>query len=296
MNIKELVFYWGKAVIQNNHPGKLVAWATAQRRFYRAPCREVLNMEKSADFEIYSIAYNNAELIRYQIATTTKFISDTHFFIVVDNSNIETESIKIRALCQESGTGYIRLPINPLRYSWSHILSLNYVWKHFVSKRTASFFGLLDHDIFPIAPTSILPMLKIQDVYGIVVDRTNWAFAGKAWSIPPWFAFFRKSAFPKMDFSLKKSLFPPYALDTGWAMYDLAYKKIDRAQLTFGSDEFVFEADGEFQHRFEFIADRTWFHITNAASALDVPSQKKMVEAKLAFSFRKLDQILVTHQ
>jgi hypothetical protein len=50
--------------------------------------------------------------------------------------------------------------------SVSHAMALNYLYDNYVSVSHAQYFGILDHDIFPIAPVQISDKLQNQPFLG----------------------------------------------------------------------------------------------------------------------------------
>ena len=139
ITLHELIFYWGKSVILNNLPWKLWNRREMLRTLYKTPYSLSHHLDEVHEFEIYSIAYNNAKLIDYQIRTMQKFLTDEHKLIIVDNSNDLEESQKIAKLCETSHTGYVKIPNNSLRYSWSHIGALNYTWRNIIKTRACKY-------------------------------------------------------------------------------------------------------------------------------------------------------------
>ena len=65
-----------------------------------------------------TVAFNNAEVLLYQIKAIKKFSSNyAYAHLVVDNSNKEDESILIEKLCVEMGISYVKLPSNQFKLS-----------------------------------------------------------------------------------------------------------------------------------------------------------------------------------
>lgn len=282
-----------RSVLLNNNPRKLIKRFFDKRRFYSSKVIFSFNLDKKADFEIYTIAYNNAKFIEYQALSLKKHLKDKFFYIVWDNSNNIAESKKIQNICKKYNIGYIKLPENPLKYSRSHIVSLNYICWNYILKRPCQYFWLLDHDIFLTESYSVLEKLEKQPIYGSLVDKSNWEFAGPAWSLSPRFAFFKKDTFNKWDFSLYKSLFPLYWLDSWGKMYKLNYKYLDKNKLKFPDDIYFHEKDDEGNvHRFQTL-DKSWFHITNWASwFFGWEKAHHIARKKLELAFEKLDNFI----
>ena len=292
IDIKKIIFFRGKWFIINNNPYELAKRYIYKREFFWKKVVSSCNLDKVHEIEVYSIAFNNHTLIEYQIKTFLKYIQDDFLLIIVDNSNNTEEAKKIEGVAKKNKCWYIKLPKNKLKGSRSHITALNYTRKNFISKRNCKIFWLIDHDIFPIHTYSIKEAIGEQDFYGELVDKKFRKPAGKAWMLPPRFAFFKKEKIKKFNFALKKSIFPPYVLDTGGSMYTLLYKKYKKDTLRFAKSEYTFEKFGKFTDRFQYLENKKRFHITNAASALCIESQKEMVEMKINYSFNKIDNLI----
>lgn len=231
-----------KAIIdwlKNNEPHKLIQRWRYYHSYFKKPC-EIVNEKKPKEFEIYTVAFNNNKVIDYQIKFMKKHFKDEHQHIIVDNSSNKEISREIREICINNDTMYIRLPKNTLFSSQNHALALNYLRKNIISQRIEiKYFWFLDHDIFPIKDTYILPFLKKQKMYWYLLDKEKLEYARNAWTIRPWFCFFDKSISKKFDFRPAKSILPLYALDTWWKNYRLIFKNFDKNKLEFASKDLI---------------------------------------------------------
>ncbi len=213
-----------------------------RRKFFRTKPIEILNEKKSQEFEIYTVAFNNVQVIDYQIQLCKKNITDDFLHIIVDNSSDLKIADQIRNVCVKYWIMYVKLPKNTLFCSQSHALALNYTRKNFIQKRACKYFWFLDHDIFPVKKTSLLPIIKKQKLYGYLVDKYRRWFVANTWFLWPGFSFFSKKLSKKFDFGLAKSLFPLYVLDSWWANYGLIYKYLNKNDIEF-ADRKLFGVD-----------------------------------------------------
>lgn len=276
---KKVIIDW----LKNNSPHKLIQRLRYYRSYFKKPC-EIINEEEPNTFEIYTVAFNNDKVIDYQIKLIKKNFVDNHLHIIVDNSSDNEISKKIRKICEKNDTMYIRLPKNPLFSSQSHALSLNYTYKNFIQKRWCKYFWFLDHDIFPIKKTEIKKYLDKQWMYWYLMDWEKLEYARNARTIWPWFCFFKKWISKNFNFKPKKSLFPLYALDTGWSNYKLIFRKYDKKKLEFctttsiwihedQSEEemsysdiknyslaYIYYTKNKIVDRYEYIKDGEWIH------------------------------------
>ncbi len=127
---KKAILDW----LKNNAPHKLFQRWIYYRSYFKKQC-EIVNKKEAKEFEIYTVAFNNDKVIDYQIKFMKKNFIDEHQHIIVDNSSDEEVSKKIRKICIDNNTMYIKLPKNTLFSSQSHALALNYIWRTVISER-----------------------------------------------------------------------------------------------------------------------------------------------------------------
>ncbi len=214
--------------------------------------------------DIITVAFNNAELIELQHRFVEKYITDEHQQIVVDNSTRMDVRREIYSFCQQHGITYLGMPHNLLNHiggSYSHAMSLNYVYRHLIRQRRPSAFGQIDHDLFPIQPLSILAKLERQPIYGPLRDR------GTEWYLSAILSFFR------FDFVQDKKVdFMPVTpthtyLDSGGGnWYDL-YSRLDKQTLFFPSEciEPLREGGDRHSDSLEYFDDKAWLHTINGS-------------------------------
>lgn len=161
------------------------------------------------------IVFNNPEVIKQQIRLLKKYLKDDFDYYVFDNSNNELASLKIKEICNKQNILYLKLPPNP-DYKGivgrSHGYALNWSYYNYF-KEKYRYFGLLDHDVFPIRITSVLEKLKIDGLWGLKHIRDS------RWYIWPGFCFFDMEYInnAKLDF------LPWSDLDTGGANWKTVY-------------------------------------------------------------------------
>lgn len=161
------------------------------------------------ELAIVTIAFNKDDLIKKQSELLKKNITDEFSYFVVDNSNSDKDSYRIKTFCLNNKINYFKIPTNPGNYnpSVSHGYAINWAVKNIILKYEIKNFALLDHDIFPIKKYSILNSLNNQIFYGIKQRRTG------VWYLWPGFSFFDA-------YKLKARLIdfkPVKGLDTGGA-------------------------------------------------------------------------------
>jgi hypothetical protein len=179
-------------------------------------------LNNKAVLDLVTISFNNAEVIKHQIKLLRQNLKDKFHYTVVDNSNHPAAMEQIASVCRVAKVAYIKLPTNPsANPSISHGYALNWAYWHYIRKRQAKYFGFIDHDIFPIKPTSVVKQLKKLPVFGLVQERAGvWYFWGG-------FNFYTRS-FVKHS---RLNFIPPKHLDTGGANYARVFSRVDRSQL-----------------------------------------------------------------
>lgn len=216
--------------------------------------------------DLVTVAFNNEYLIEKQIKLLKRFVTDEHVSIfIADNSTSIDKRKLIRDVCVENQVGYISIPDNlMLKYvssSYSHGATLNWIFDNFIKKRQPAIFGFLDHDLFPIAPTSIREKIGKKDFYGLVRDRE----AG--WYLWAGYCFFNYKAVK--DFPLD---FIPYMagktyLDTGGSNFPILYRHYDKDSLPIVPSRDVNIGKGVDYHAdyLQYI-DECWLHLINGSN------------------------------
>jgi glycosyltransferase involved in cell wall biosynthesis len=198
-------------------------------------CRSInLSVEKlhpsNKQCDIVTIAFNNVNTIRRQIRLIRKYIRDEYDYIVADNSSDATVRHAIEDLCVKNGVSYISLPKNYLTTiiggSYSHGVSLNWIYCHIIKKRQPRYFGFIDHDLFPVKAVSPVQKLANQPVYGHAGQQQNYWYL---WAGLCFYQFdFVKDK--KVDFLPAKPC--GTYLDTGGGNWYSIYSQIDKSNLT----------------------------------------------------------------
>lgn len=238
-------------------------WMTLQAKPTKV-CNLSLSPIEKKQVDIITVAFNNAELIRYQEQFFRKFITDSYTHIIVDNSTNMSVREELFHYCKENGITYIGLPKNRLNMvgpSYSHATALNYVYRHVICQRKPWAFALTDHDLFPIQPVSIMSKLENQPVYGPIRLKEKW------WYLSAIMSFFR------YDFVMEKHVdFMPVTpgtiyLDSGGGNWYELYSKMDRNMLQFPEECIEPLRDGEDRHSdmLEYFDQKRWLHTINGS-------------------------------
>jgi len=191
------------------------------------------------------IAFNNPELIRYQHSLIKLNVMDPFFYVVVDNSSDQRSRKEILDYCKDSGVPYIQCPKNPFSVSWSHALVLDWFVRNFVKPKKVRYFGFLDHDIFPIRPTSILSVLRKQPIYGSMSWLPKDSHVWYLWS---GFCFYDFQRIPtrSLDFTPGTWRNTDYTItDSGGSNWKGLYSKLNREELVFADNKRVKFRDRE---------------------------------------------------
>jgi hypothetical protein len=228
-------------------------------------------LQDPACLDLVTIAFNNPTVIGEQIRLLRKNLGDPFRHTVADESPDAADSAEIRRLCGDLGVAYLRLPRgrgpapDP---SASHGRALNWALAHYLRPRRADYFGFLDHDVFPIRPTSVIPRLSHTPAWGLPQER-----AGR-WYLWPGLCFFdaRKLPYELFDFR------PGEGADTGGRNWDGLFSRMDRAKLEAPQQTIkrLREGNGAVQSdHYEEIGD--WLHTFNASHWLPVADRDDLV-------------------
>ena len=173
-------------------------------------------------------------------------------------------------------------PQNGHEASRSHALSLNWAWRHIVKQSRPRYFGVIDHDIFPIKKTTILDKLSKNRIYGHIQYR------GKKWYLWPGFSFFDKQYLDhkKLDFS------PVKGLDTGGANWVSIYSHVRQSTLDIPSHTYIKYRDGDVVQNTSVEKIGDWLHLMNASGWKDGKKKSNIqaIISKVLHADRKIKQ------
>lgn len=219
------------------------------------------------DFVIIVITFNNVDILRTQYEHLIKNLEDRFTYVIGDNSSNSAQSALIRAWCREQNISYVKIPKNPLtgiRMSGSHAIALNWCYRNIIQKYKPIFFGFLDHDIFPIVSTRIIPKI-VQGMWGVVRTRKEYW-----WYLWPGFSFFEYAKMKTYAFNFFPRHTGPGArifLDTGGSNYYSIYQYVDRGSINEAPSTIIdlttkqkLVPGSDSSQTFEII-DKSWLHL-----------------------------------
>lgn len=205
------------------------------------------------------VAFNNSKVIDYQIRCLKKFFCFPFRYTIFDNSTNEVKSEELKDIAQRHNIGYIKLPRQeflPKGFgSYSHGIACNYLYNRYIQFGGGKYFGLLDHDIFPVQPFNISDYLEQQFFYGTKHVSYIW----------PGFFFIR------MDYLSGKTVDfrPSFRLrcDTGGRHKNSLFKNIDFNNYILVKDEkrLFDEQNDIFEYGYSYF-DCGWIHCWNASN------------------------------
>ncbi|MHB8121808.1 MAG: glycosyltransferase family 2 protein [Desulfuromonadaceae bacterium] len=272
-----LAFTTRKIIIKNKSQ-ELVA-----KEYVKQPalnCLEHINfaiepLSNNAVIDIVTIAFNNELVIEHQERLIRKYILDDFRYTVADNSSDPKKRGIIRKLCMEKGVGYVSLPPDPYNgknSSFSHGLALNWIYVNYITPRNTACFGFIDHDMFPVQPTRIVPYLEQSPVFGLIQERED------KWYLWPGFCFFLR------EFTENRTVnfLPGKNSDTGGSNWNSLYCRLDRQKIPTIKHEYGNLRDGidPQSDLYEKIGD--WVHTFNASNWKKVTPKDSIVQEFLA--------------
>ena len=215
-----------------------------------------IQSENNASILLTTVLFNRPDLIKNQYRLMQKNIQDPFHLLVADNSNDANLASDAHDICCEIGVSYVKLPPNPFKRSRSHGAALNWVFKKYIHKTSFRFFGFLDHDIFPIRPTSLVNKLQSQPCWGYDQKGVN-----DSWYIWPGLCIFRKGAINATEIDF----LPGLVGDTGARIWKTFYHRLSFDQINWPSRyyESIREGDIPQSDMVEHIGD--WLHFLNSS-------------------------------
>lgn len=232
------------------------------------PLKSTLSTDKLPDgaFDLITVAFNNFTLIEYQDKFLKCFIKDNYNRIIIDNSTDLAIAQKIERFCVDNSISYVKVPknyLNLIGVSYSHANAVNYYHKHFCLKRAPQYFGILDHDIFPISPLRLRDYLTSQKAFGPLRERGD-----KAWYLSAVITLldFSDQVFNK-HFDFLPAQVDGHYLDTGGCNWYGIYSKLDKNSMRFPTEEFDTLRDGGDYHgdTIELYDNKKWIHTINGS-------------------------------
>lgn len=210
-----------------------------------------------------SIAFNNSRVISEQIRLLQKYLQDDFDFIVVDQSTDDRARGANLRICDEAGVKWVALPTR------QHHEGLNWAAEYLLASGCAHI-GFLDHDVFPVKPTRLTPLIEEAGFYGIGQRHPA---TGHLY-LWPGFCFFSREWLNgrPLDFSGLRDGHKRNDGDTGSSLWPLFEKedwhnlyKVDHSyQAIRRPDEYGLQSWG-----YEVIGD--WIHFSNASRWMRVP-------------------------
>lgn len=215
-----------------------------------------------------SIAFNRPRVVSEQIRLLKKNLKDPYALIVFDNSSQELAADEIEKVCAAGGVGYVSTGVT------MHHDALNYAGRFFTDKLMSDpppYIGFLDHDVFPVRETRLIPLIEEAGFYGIGQRHPA---TGHLY-LWPGFCFFSRKwlAGRPLDFSGLRDGDKRNDGDTGsslWPLFvDEDWKKMYRVEHSYQPirkpDEYGLQSWGV-----ERMGD--WLHFSNASRWMRVPN------------------------
>ena len=223
--------------------------------------------------DLVSVAFNNAGVIRHQHRLLRKNLQDRFQYTVADNSSNAQVKKQIRDFCVAEKIAYLALPpFEAPDGSQAHGQALNWLWRNYIKPRQPRYFGFLDHDVFPVYPTMVIPWLKQFPVYGRYQER------GELWYLWPGLCFYR------YDFCRRRPLdFRPVpGLDTGGGNWRPLYSHLRHLIVPNADYRYSAVSGGGDKQRDHVEQFGDWLHTINASGWKPSLTKDALVEALLS--------------
>ena len=249
-------------------------------------------------FDLYTVAFNNPRLLPLQERQLKKHFGVPYTHIILDNSTDGTASGKIRDYCQQHGIPYVRLPQNPLNRfgsSYSHAAVMNWMCRNVISKRNPACWGVLDHDLFPVATVGadILAVLDRQGFYGPQRKRNG------MWYLSAIMFFFRNDFLKGKHADFMPVTYGGTYLDSGGGNWPGLFSQVDDSRCAFCSEQIENFRGGGGGNRHSDqveIFDSRWLHTINGSYWKKVDSKEELLDGLISEYERKLSVGTSNHQ
>jgi hypothetical protein len=178
--------------------------------------------------DLITITFNKPHLIEWQIKLLRRFMQEEYQLTVVDNSDSLDRRDVIEGICQREAVRCFWVGGVGTNPSNSHGSAINWGWRYLLKGSQSRYFGFLDHDVFPVAPTTLTPKLD-KGAYGILQHREE------RWYLWPGFCFFDREWLNGVNGG-KLNFLPVPGMDTGGANYDLLFRHMRNDEFRTPSD------------------------------------------------------------
>ena len=227
------------------------------------------------------VTFNNSKVVDYQIRCLNRYFKFPFRFTVFDNSTNENIAAEINEICKKHEIVYVKLPkqnfIPKGMGSYSHGIACNYLFEKYIRQGGAKYFGLLDHDIFPVKDFDISEYLEKQFFYGVKHRFYIW----------PGLFFIRMDAIKDKKIDFRPSLH--LHGDTGACNGPLLFKNIKwEDYILIGDEKRCFEGyDDIFEYGYSYFSCG-WIHCWNASNYMG----KKNIDFKMNMIYEMLENKL----
>lgn len=211
------------------------------------------------DLLLITVAFNNPQILEWQLSLCKKFIRDKYIHIILDNSSDNNARGKNKQICLRHNIQYIPLPNNPwsgIHNSRSHGISLDWAVKNIIPLFSVKVVGFLDHDIFPVKEQCILSSMEDKLCMGVRQVR------GKCWYLWPGFLFIAKDVITK---NRNFSMLPTSYTDTGGALWKILFSKICSDEVKFIDEKEYILREGCVKQSSSCYLLGDWLHSVNAS-------------------------------
>ncbi len=226
---------------------------------------------------VITVAFNNPAVVLEQARRLRRHLVDDFDWYVVDNSTDRAARQPIAEAAALGGGTCVTIDRNPYRAlgSPSHGFALDVAWRALVRHSARQHVALLDHDVFPIRPTSLVANIGTSALAGMLQIRDH-----------RWYAWPGLLVVDVTRFDVDRLTFMPGGgVDTGGHVPAALRGDGGRACLREmeATEVRIRHTDGRLQSDFVMMIG-DWLHLLNASGWCEVPNpvdRMAMVEALL---------------
>jgi len=221
-------------------------------------------------------AFEQPWAIEWQIIMAKKYIDDA-VVLIFDNSKSIKLRDQIKSVCDRNKTLYLPLPTNPTRHvNRSHALAMQWVYENVVRAIEPKNFIYIDHDLIPVKKISITNLMRNQDFYGLLKDKSR--NDPGSWSIWAGYTMFKYEATKDKELNFMYDF--SRDLDTGGGNFEPLYSFYDRHKMHFATKEWVSLNIPKIGRIDKLqLLDGSWHHIGSISYNNNFASRKDYCEA-----------------
>jgi hypothetical protein len=200
------------------------------------------------------IAFEQPKVLEWLFSLSKRNLRDFQL-VIFDNSRDVASRARISQVCQIYNVPYLGLPFNYSHHpNRSHGMAMTWVFHRIIKRIEPSWFGFLDHDMYPVRPVSIESLIPVnQFTYGLIND------APRYWNLWAGYCFFKCAHVSGLPLNFLYDF--SRGIDTGGRNWPYLYASMNKslqqfATVSYESLKFGLNSSANIQ-----LVDNAWIHV-----------------------------------